>query len=149
VTPQFLALLRALEACPEALEWVGAQGPQEAWRTCPRGSWLVWYAHKAGGHDRAIRQAIESCIWEVTGHPYFAADIGSQFAHDGVRDAIEYMSDPDRAHWALDRLTRVCWDWYGDAEKYDADDNGSYSGSRVRLQARFAEVIRMRIPEVP
>ena len=37
--------------------------------------------------------------------------------------------DPSKAHWALDRLTRVCWDWYGDAEKYDADDNGSYSGS--------------------
>jgi hypothetical protein len=90
---------------------------------------------------------VEDCLWDTLplASTYLQAN---RFAYEGWMDALRYSVNPATAHWALNRLTRVCWG-VDNAEKYDADDNGSYSGSRVRLQARFAEVIRMRIPEVP
>jgi len=36
-------LLRKLHACPDAIEFLREAGnPQEAWRTCERGDWMVW-----------------------------------------------------------------------------------------------------------
>lgn len=35
-------LLLKLNACQEAINWVGEKSLQEAWDTCPRGDWMLW-----------------------------------------------------------------------------------------------------------
>ena len=35
-------LLKNLNACQEAIDWVGDKSLQEAWNTCPRGDWMLW-----------------------------------------------------------------------------------------------------------
>ena len=47
---ELLAQLCQLDACTEALTWVRAQEGSDLramWATCPRGSWMEWYAAKA------------------------------------------------------------------------------------------------------
>jgi len=38
--------LSNLGACGEAREWVGSKSEREAWLTCPRADWLLWFASK-------------------------------------------------------------------------------------------------------
>lgn len=42
-TKPFLRKIRALGACPEAVEWLASQpSAAAAWRTCKRGDWMLW-----------------------------------------------------------------------------------------------------------
>ncbi len=36
--------LQVMNACHEAVEWVGRRGIKTAWRDCPRGDWMLWLA---------------------------------------------------------------------------------------------------------
>jgi hypothetical protein len=40
--------LEDLEACPEAIEWVGTKTLREAWVTCKKGSWMLWWLARHG-----------------------------------------------------------------------------------------------------
>lgn len=35
--------LKELNACVEAIEWVGEKSFKTAWQTCDRGDWMLWY----------------------------------------------------------------------------------------------------------
>ena len=38
------AHLASLDACPEARAWAGTKTTREAWETCERADWLLWWA---------------------------------------------------------------------------------------------------------
>ena len=40
-----------LDACQEAIEWVGDKTKQEAFETCERGDWMLWYIAKTNMVD--------------------------------------------------------------------------------------------------
>ena len=39
-------LLNKLNACSEAIEWVGDKSLEQAWNTCHRGDWMLWLYKK-------------------------------------------------------------------------------------------------------
>jgi len=39
-------LLKELNACQEAIDWVADMTIQEAWETCHRGDWMLWFYGK-------------------------------------------------------------------------------------------------------
>ena len=41
---KFTDKLNDMNACSEAVEWVGKRGLMTAWRDCPRGDWMLWLA---------------------------------------------------------------------------------------------------------
>jgi hypothetical protein len=41
---KFSDKLKSMNACPEAVEWVGKRGLKTAWRDCHRGDWVLWLA---------------------------------------------------------------------------------------------------------
>lgn len=44
-------LLKELNACDEAIEWVGVKTWEEAYNTCERGDWLLWLFQKTNPDD--------------------------------------------------------------------------------------------------
>ena len=47
--------LEGLYACPEAVAWASTQPSlRQAWRRCPRGDWMLWYAGRVGADRRAL-----------------------------------------------------------------------------------------------
>ena len=44
-------LLLKLDACPEAIKWVGDKTLQEAWDTCKRGDWMLWLYARSSNYD--------------------------------------------------------------------------------------------------
>src|SRR5208337_3015165 len=42
-------LLKKLNACPDAIEWVGNRTPAEAWRDCERPDWALWICERMAG----------------------------------------------------------------------------------------------------
>lgn len=51
---KFQEELTALDACSEAIEWVGDKTFTEVWATCDRGDWLAWYCEKIGLPKRLL-----------------------------------------------------------------------------------------------
>ncbi len=41
---KFSEKLNEMDACSEAVEWVGKRGVKTAWRDCKRGDWMLWLA---------------------------------------------------------------------------------------------------------
>ena len=39
---KFTDHLRKMNACPQAIEWVGRRGIRTAWRDCVRRDWMLW-----------------------------------------------------------------------------------------------------------
>jgi len=46
-----------MKACPEAVEWVGDKTIEEAWTTCERADWMLWYASSKAPHALVVRAA--------------------------------------------------------------------------------------------
>ena len=44
-------LLMKLNACPEAMEWVGNKSWEECYATCHRGDWLLWLFKRTNPDD--------------------------------------------------------------------------------------------------
>ncbi len=50
--PQLLSLLRAKNACREAIDWLGTRDLALAWYECERGDWMIWGLRTLGCDDR-------------------------------------------------------------------------------------------------
>jgi len=44
------SLLRKLDACSDAIDYVGSKSPSEAWAKCQRADWMLWLCGKMTGH---------------------------------------------------------------------------------------------------
>ena len=45
----FAALLKELNACPEAYKWAHGKTFHRVWQTCDRADWLLWLCEKMVG----------------------------------------------------------------------------------------------------
>lgn len=58
----FVARLRGLGVCEEVLAWVRTQpDPGTAWRTCPRGDWMLWLCGRLTGQDSDSLKTLVLC----------------------------------------------------------------------------------------
>jgi len=57
----FRKKLKALDACSDAVEWVGRKTLKTAWAKCERGDWLLWYAFRAGVDRKLLVLAACDC----------------------------------------------------------------------------------------
>jgi len=53
--------LEALDACSEAVNWVGRKSLKTAWAKCEHGDWLLWYAGKVGVDQKLLVLAACDC----------------------------------------------------------------------------------------
>ena len=50
-----------LSPCPEAVEWLGDRTLAQAWRTCPRGDWMLWLAGRLNIERKVLVRAAVEC----------------------------------------------------------------------------------------
>lgn len=61
-----IAILKKLDACLPALEWVATQKDyKDAWQNCERGDWMLWLAKKLKVDDRKLTLAKFKCANQV------------------------------------------------------------------------------------
>lgn len=53
--------LIGMSACTEAIKWVGEKELPEAWETCERADWMLWFAHRRGVDPRVLTRAACAC----------------------------------------------------------------------------------------
>ena len=53
--------LKEFHACPEGYEWAKDKTIEEAWSTCERGDWMLWYAAKINIDRRLLVRAACAC----------------------------------------------------------------------------------------
>ena len=64
--------LKQLHACKEAYKWVGKKTLTEAWATCERGDWMLWYAAKVDIDRKLLVKA--ACACARLALPYLPSD---------------------------------------------------------------------------
>ena len=60
----FAALLKELNACPEAYKWAHGKTFHRVWQTCDRADWLLWSAGKMVGQPGWPTSARSWC-WQL------------------------------------------------------------------------------------
>ena len=93
--------LALLEACPEAIEWVGRKKAQSAWDKCERGDWMMWLIQRceikdgSPEHKSVIRCSIDFAKlslpeWEKyssTREPHLAIEAAERFVNEWSQEA--------------------------------------------------------------
>ena len=54
--------LQELEACREAIEWLGNRSLEEGWQVCPRADWMLWLVGKVA---RKFTPQMRICTCEI------------------------------------------------------------------------------------
>ena len=58
-TKSFAEQLCDINACQEAIDWVGDRDAETAWRECERGDWMLWLAGRVADRKRVVLAACE------------------------------------------------------------------------------------------
>ena len=53
--------LEKLNACSEAMGWVGDKSLKKAWKNCKRGDWMLWYYFREVGFTKELVKAKADC----------------------------------------------------------------------------------------
>ena len=51
-----LSLISKFEPCTDGRAWVARKTPEQAWQTCERGDWMLWFLEHAGASDDLMRR---------------------------------------------------------------------------------------------
>jgi hypothetical protein len=154
------ALLEGLGACPEAIEWAGDRTPEQAWRECPRGDWLLWAAERVGVDRRLLVLAACDCAETALVHvpdgeerPRMAIETARAWARgeatiEEVRAAAGAAAG---ATWGVGGAARAAagaaWG-VGDAARAAAWAAWAAAGAAwaAAAWARGADLVRARVP---
>jgi hypothetical protein len=154
MTIQITALkdeLIKLDACKDAIEWVGDKSVAEAWSECKRSDWMLWFLAKADIKvpDKSLRLIAVRCAREVQ---HLMKDQRSIDALDvAERHANGEATDEElTAAWAAAWDARdAAWDAAGDAARAAARDaawDAAGAAARDAAGAKQADIIREFIP---
>jgi hypothetical protein len=61
----FREYLVSVQACPDAILWVGDRSPSEAWHACQRPDWLLWLCGRVAVDRRLIVLCATGCARSV------------------------------------------------------------------------------------
>ena len=57
----FKEQLTEMDACPDAIKWVGGKTLEQAWAECERGEWMLWFAQQKGVDLQTLTLAKARC----------------------------------------------------------------------------------------
>jgi hypothetical protein len=151
MTTTFKDELIKLDACKDAIEWVGDKSVAEAWSECKRSDWMLWFLAKADIKvpDKSLRLIAVRCAREVQ---HLMKDQRSIDALDvAERHANGEATDEElTAAWAAAWDARdAAWDAAGDAARAAARDaawDAAGAAARDAAGAKQADIIREFIP---
>ena len=122
------SLLKKLNACQEAIEWVGDKSLEQAWNTCHRGDWMLWiYAKLYPDNLKELTLAKGHCANTVR---HLMKD---QRSLDAVDAAIAF----GEGRITSEELKKAASDAY-DAASY-ADAAAAYAASDAAADAAAAD----------
>jgi len=136
----FREQLVAMDACAEAVEWVGDKTLAEAWATCERADWMLWLVTRIdGSYTPRIRLAACACArtslkYVPAGEPRprLAIECAERYARgEATKDELAAAGD---AAWDAGAAARAA----GDAARAAAGDAAWAAGDAARAAARAA-----------
>ena len=134
--------LRALDACAEAIAWVGDRDLPTAWAECQRGDWLLWLAGRlcqpGDEQHRALVRAACAIVRTVL-HRVPAGEDRPRLAIEAAEAWAEEPT-PDRAT-ASDAANDAASDAASDAAWAAASD-----AARAAARAAHADIVRRLVP---
>ena len=118
-----------LDACTAARVWVGNKELSEAWATCDRGDWMLWYAKRVGVNLRTLTAAKAEC----------AALVLHLMKDERSRNAVEVARSYGRGEATDEELSAVA-----DAAYAAAYAAYAYYAADVMQEtlAKCAEIVR-------
>jgi hypothetical protein len=126
-----------LDACKDAIEWVGDKTLQQAWSECKRSDWMFWFLAKADIKvpDKSLRLIAVRCAREVQHlmkdqRSIDALDVAERYANGEATD--DELAAARAAAWAA-----------AGAAARDARD-----AARDAAWAKQADIIRELIPTI-
>ena len=145
---KFSDKLVSMNACQEAIDWVGRRDIKSAWRDCPRGDWMLWLAGRLDIDRKLLVLAACDCaetalqyVPKGEDRPVKCIQVSRNWCNgtasmDDVRAA---RRDADAA--AAYAAAAAAYD----AAAY-ADAAATYAAARKTAQQTCADLIRKRIP---
>ena len=152
---ELLQALRKYNACSDALAWVGDRDAATAWKTCPRGDWLLWITARVGVERKQIVLAACSCarlalkyVGKGEARPRRCIEVTEAWAHG--KATIDEVRAAARASWsaaadadsAAAAYAAAAAATYAYADAYAAD---AAAAARVKMQDRTAKAVRKHI----
>jgi hypothetical protein len=157
-------MMRDLNACAPAREWVGNRTVAQAWAECSRGDWLIWWAERTGVDRRLVVRAACACarlalpyVPEGEDRPRLAIETAEAWARgeatlDYVRAARHALDDDDLladdatyAAYAAAHATEEC-NYARDAASFAsvaaAKDGAAYNATLAQCADLVREIIR-------
>jgi hypothetical protein len=154
MTTTFKDELIKLDACQDAIEWVGDKSVAEAWSECKRGDWMLWFLLNADikVSDKALRLIAVRCAREVQHlmkdqRSIDALDVAERYANGEATD--EELTAAWAAAW--DAAGDAAWAAAGDAAR-DAAGDAAWAAAGdaawAAARAKQADIIRELIPTI-
>ena len=150
--PEYIARIRLLRACPEALRWCAQHASlAAAWAACERGDWMLWLLGKLAGPPKSdSRKALvlAACECARLALPCVSAD------EERPLKAIETAESWARGEASMDDL-RAAADAADDAAyAADAAADAAYAAAyaayaRARTLTQCADIVRKHYPAPP
>jgi len=168
--------LTEMNACPEAVEWVGDMSLRQAWRRCKRGDWMLWLAVRRGVDRKEIvwvacqcaRLALKhvpegeerSRLAVETAEAWTRGEVSDQEVRRAA-DATYAAAYADAAPYAADAATYAAAAayaaTYAAAAPYAADaaadaafaDAATYAATREKVLAECATICRRQWSTLP
>ena len=157
---KFTDKLNQMAACSEAAKWVGKRGLKTAWRDCPRGDWMLWYAGKIGIDQKLLVLAACDCaetalkyVPEGEDRPAKAIQTSrnwcngtatKQECRDAAANASVYAADAAYAAYAAAYAAYDAATAYAAADA--AADAAAAADARTKAHKTCANLVRARIP---
>jgi len=131
--------LQALEACEEAVKWVGSRDFPTAWKECERADWMLWLVGKMKGKKGwPTRQEIVlvTCDCAELVLPIFEKKYP---ADKRVRNCIEVTRNWANGKATIEEVRSASY-------AADADAYAAYAyAARLRTQKQCADLCRRRL----
>ena len=133
----FADQLHKMNACPEAVAWVGDRTLQQAWTECERGDWMAWLTSHLRLDSRKAAADIAELVWHLVEPD---SQLACAWAIDCARRAADEV-EMDAAGAAVgatgDAVGAAAWDT-GAAAWAAAWDTGAAAGAAAWAAARVA-----------
>ena len=132
-------LLTKLNACKEAIDWVGNKTIEQAWNECQRGDWLLWLAAKLDIDRKILVYAACQC-----------ARTALQYVPTGEKRPLIAIETAER--WCRGEATLDEVKIAARAAAASANDGAAYAAASYAAAARTnalkecVEIIRNNIP---
>src|ERR1035437_102500 len=82
--------LKRLNACNEALKWLGDRDLTACWKECPRGDWMLWLAGRANVDRKLLVTA--ACECAKLALPIYEAEYpNDKRPHDAIKIALKWV----------------------------------------------------------